>query len=353
MNKNMICTIASYNYFAQVKCLAKSIHEFNKDIEFFVLIADRTSDKELIKKVESSDYITKVFYIEDLNIKNIVKMEFKYDIVEFNTALKPFFLEFLLDEYHCNNITYIDPDILIFGSLEELFELQKNNSIILTPHLLDSTKSDKLIIDFLSYGIYNLGFISVNNDGNGRKLLSWWKKVLVDYCYLDLEKSLAWDQKWMDFAPSLFDSVYILKNPGYNFAYWNMNERTISKKDGIYFVNSNYRLIFFHFSHFNPKFKDEIAHIDDFGLRYKVNVTPEITEIYDFYYNMLMENGYEYFSKLRYGFSKFNNGATIQKIHRRLYTKLDKLSSGSYEDPFDTSNEDCFYNYSRDIFLNL
>ena len=32
------------------------------------------------------------------------------------------------------------------------------------------------------------------------------------------------DQRWIDFVPSLFDH-FILKDPTYNVAYWNLHER--------------------------------------------------------------------------------------------------------------------------------
>lgn len=352
MNKKLVCTIASLNYFAQAKSLADSIQKYNKNVDFFILIADKIYDNSIKDRIESVESIKKVFYVDDLPIDNIVELEFKYDIVEFNTALKPFFLEFLLRRFDYDSVVYIDPDILFFNNLKKLFDLQKSNSIILTPHLLDNTKNDKQIIDFLSYGIFNLGFISVKNDIHGKKLLSWWKTMLKDYCYLDLNRSLAWDQKWMDFAPALFDSVYILKDPGYNFAYWNMNERVVTKRRNVFYVNSKYKLTFVHFSHYRPQYKDKIAHIEDFELRYKIKNTPEITEIFQTYYDTLMKNGYEFYSKLPYGFSYFDNGEPIQAAHRRLYGNLLRLNR-HIDNPFETSSEDCFYNYSQRVFLNL
>jgi hypothetical protein len=352
LNRKLVCTIASLNYFAQTKSLAESIRKYTKNVDFYVLIADKIYDDTIKEKIEASDSITGIFYVDDLFINNVVELEFKYDIVELNTALKPFFLEFLLDQFHYDSVVYIDPDIMLYSNLDELFMLQETNSIILTPHLLDNTKNDRQIIDFLSYGIYNLGFISINNDINGRKLLSWWQNKLIDYCYLDLDHSLAWDQKWMDFAPAFFDSVYILKNPGYNFAYWNMNERAVTKNQNVFYVNSAYKLIFVHFSHYKPQFKNEIAHIENFELRYKIKKTPELIEIFQIYYDSLMKNDFDFYSKLPYGFSNFDNGEPIQDAHRKLYSNILKVNP-HIKNPFETSHEDCFYYYSQKVFLNL
>src|SRR5262245_7841005 len=42
---------------------------------------------------------------------------FKYDLVELNTAVKPYFLRWLFDHYPADHIVYLDPDILLFSRL--------------------------------------------------------------------------------------------------------------------------------------------------------------------------------------------------------------------------------------------
>ena len=62
------------------------------------------------------------------------------------------------------------------------------------------------------------------------------------------------DQRWVDFAPSFFDH-FILKDPTYNVAYWNLHERDLEWTDGRYLVNGQ-PLTFFHFSGFVPAFHE-------------------------------------------------------------------------------------------------
>jgi hypothetical protein len=33
------------------------------------------------------------------------------------------------------------------------------------------------------------------------------------------------DQNWVNFAPGMQDGVFILRDPAYNIAYWNLHER--------------------------------------------------------------------------------------------------------------------------------
>ncbi len=59
------------------------------------------------------------------------------------------------------------------------------------------------------------------------------------------------DQRWVDFVPSFFDH-HILKDPGYNVAYWNLHGREVFNDGDRYLVNG-VPLRFFHFSGFDAR----------------------------------------------------------------------------------------------------
>ena len=58
------------------------------------------------------------------------------------------------------------------------------------------------------------------------------------------------DQRWVDFVPSFFDH-YILKDPGYNVAYWNLHGRARDAPTAIDISWTASPLRFFHFSGFD------------------------------------------------------------------------------------------------------
>jgi hypothetical protein len=61
---------------------------------------------------------------------------FQYTILELNTAVKPWALEYLLDQGH-QQVVYIDPDIYLYEPLSDVFALLEGGaSVVLTPHLL-------------------------------------------------------------------------------------------------------------------------------------------------------------------------------------------------------------------------
>lgn len=350
MKKNAICTIVSLNYFAQSKSLMESINKYNKDIDLFVLIVDKVNDEIKLKLEANEELSIKVNYIYDLDIENVDSMAFKYDLVEFNTALKPYYLEWILNNYDYNSITYLDSDILLFNSLDDMYGLLEEHSIILTPHLAngeeDKDTDISKIDDFLQYGVYNLGFISIKNDKNGKELITWWKEKLFNKCFLSSENFLAWDQKWIDFAPALFKSVYVLKNPGYNVAFWNIQNRFISKIGDEYYVNDKYKLVFYHFSHYRLSRPDRIAALEQEERCIRIDDRPDLKELFQLYYDNVMKMDYEYYSKLSYGFSSFDNGEKIEKAYRDVYNDIINRAK-RYGNPFVSSEENSFYDFIK------
>jgi hypothetical protein len=56
-----------------------------------------------------------------------------YDVMQLATAVEPWFMRTLLEEAR-EPVLYLDPDIQIFAPLDELGELAREHSIVLTPH---------------------------------------------------------------------------------------------------------------------------------------------------------------------------------------------------------------------------
>ena len=65
------------------------------------------------------------------------------------------------------------------------------------------------------------------------------------------ERGYFVDQRWMDLAPGLIPSLFVLRDPGYNVAYWNLSSRDVRRTGDGYTVNGR-PLRFFHFSGYDP-----------------------------------------------------------------------------------------------------
>jgi len=237
-----LCTIIDLNYLPQAIALVESTREVYPDIEFYVLITDAT------QREQSNLSNAHILLPEDLDISEdwLSEMRSYYDTVEFATSLKPFLLSTLLVD-KVSTVTFLDPDILLFSELTDGFEGAENLGIALTPARLTSSDINTTgfcELTFLQYGVFNLGYIAVGH--KGKPMLKWWGERLRWYATRYPLDHAFTDQKWMNFVPALFP-CQILRNPGYNYTQWNIDERPLNwVGKEIYAGNS--RLVFIHFS---------------------------------------------------------------------------------------------------------
>jgi hypothetical protein len=163
-------------------------------------------------------------------------MAARYSIMEMNTAVKPFCFEWLFRDQGFDRAVYIDPDILLVAPLRELTQaFDGGAAIVLTPHSLlplDDGK-DPDDIRLMRTGAYNLGFCGVASSSSGARFLAWWGQHLIDDCIVDLENGIFVDQKFCDLVPCYFEDTVVLRHPGYNVAYWNLNGRRVARASRI------------------------------------------------------------------------------------------------------------------------
>ncbi len=90
----------------------------------------------------------------------------------------------------------------------------------------------------------------------------------------------------MDMVPGMFAGVRILREPGYNVAYWNLHERAVACTDPLT-VNGE-PLHFFHFSGFDP---DKLWVVSKYQDRYTQDDTGDARKLYSKYRDLLLEKG--------------------------------------------------------------
>lgn len=281
-----IFTICSSNYLSQALSLKKSIADHCKDVLFVIILSDRTptylSDDQSIIEVEKL---------------NIPMNEFQqlldtYNIIEFNTALKPFAFEYINSELHADQIIYLDPDILVYQDLKSLFDALTNYDFIVTPHIIapiTNSKIDYLTLGTINTGIFNLGFFAASMNQEGKQFIAWWKNHLLKYGHNDILNGQFYDQKVINLLPIFSDKLLILKEPGYNVAEWNLHERALSKKDTVYYVNDKI-LYFFHFS--SVKISNYTANLE-LNRQFKRDGSPVLKELIENYIHQNQLNGFE------------------------------------------------------------
>jgi len=240
-----VITIASANYVPYVETLMQSVKNSNPDYRRYFVIVDKCERDE----IENED-LFEIIEAEELGIDVFDDMTIRYDVMELNTAIKPFAIEWLFENTDAKTVIYLDPDIRVYRPLHELeATLNRGASVVVTPHITAPLEDGRTPDDhsMLQAGVFNLGFIAVRDVPESRAFIAWWGRRLKDACHADFARNLFTDQRWIDLAPCFLADLSVLRSPAYNVAYWNLMQRPItSSGKKVRFGGED--LAFFHFS---------------------------------------------------------------------------------------------------------
>lgn len=313
---NCTFTICAKNYLAQALTLRESFLKHNPSLNFYIFLAD---------KIDGVEDVDGVVTLDKSWIPDWVNMAYKYDVIEFNTSIKPFCFGKLFKEGY-EKVIYLDPDIYVTRPLDYIYECLNNKSVVLTPHYCDIEEHfDGAVSEetFNKAGIYNLGFCALKNDKVGQEIAKWWQNRLQYKCYSKSSEGLFVDQKWMDYIPGFFpDATCVSSHHGMNVAIWNLHERElfIDEKQGYMIrrkkTGDEFPLLFFHFSGFDPF---ETTIINRRHPQFNVTTYPSFKPIIEEYRERVYANGYDRFSKMNYGFNHYSDGGVITPLQRRMF----------------------------------
>jgi glycosyltransferase involved in cell wall biosynthesis len=307
--RRAIFTIVSCNYIAYAATLMQSVREFHPDAARYIVLADA------YRSFADLDLAAELLACNELGIEFIGNMQLWYTVIEFNTAIKPFVFRRFLETENFDEVVYLDPDILLFRSLTEVFDGLSTHDVVLTPHMMKPLQDGKEPSDLtiMKSGVYNLGFLGVRNGSDGRKLMEWWSDRCFLHCRVDIAGNMFTDQRWMDLAPVFVSNPLILRHPGYNVAYWNLVERQIRRTDDGVWLANDQPLTFFHFSGIVPEDPRVFSKHQN---RFTVETLGPAGEICTNYRNVVLANGWREYSRLRYAFGTFPNGRRVEDAMR-------------------------------------
>ncbi len=303
---DVIFTIVSRNYAAQAATLMQSVAAQEPKARRVVVATDGPIP-QLAKLAEVID-------AQDFDVPYRA-MSVYYDALELNTAVKPFVFKRFLAERGVASATYLDPDIVVFRPLKRVREGLARAQLVLTPHLTRPLLGAAMPNDhaILRSGSFNLGFCSARAEDKARDLMAWWADRCEFDCRVDLENGLFTDQKWMDLSPGFVDSLDVIREPGLNLAYWNLEGRTLAKKKAGWTVDGQ-PLDFFHFSGFDPARRDVLSKHQD---RIKVVPGSPLAELLADYATAMLKNGHEQSRAIPYAHARFPSGRAVTRPMRR------------------------------------
>ncbi len=366
--KTAVFTIVSLNYGAFAKTLMESLRRTHPDWARYVLVVDECDDPEKIDEIEAIDAAeaakgtkgSKEFRgfkgikgngevgselftpltIDQLTLPKMREFLFRYDIMELNTAAKPYMFSYLRRK-HYDRVVYIDPDILVLDRLVDVERLLDEGATgVLTPHLTapleDGYSPSEL--DIMRAGSFNLGFLAMNGLRASDEFLHWWEKKLEHGAVSDPNKGLFTDQKWVDLAPGMFGGFAILRDPGYNLAYWNLPHRPVTvtgEGEARKWQAGGAPLRFFHFSGFDPLNPQPFSKHQN---RLTLDTIGPARELALYYAERVLFHGLVAFRKIAYAFGRFSDGTPIPSPIRKLYREDADVRFAAGEDPFEAGD---------------
>jgi len=289
-------TICSKNFLAHARVLYRSIKEHYPTSAFLVVLCDEL-DGYLDPTKEPFEFV----YLDDLGISDYHSMSQRYNITEFNTAVKPFAFLHLMNKLGFERVMYLDPDLLFVSKMEELDRrLDAGAEAVLTPHIIQPKENDEIHDSkFLQFGIYNLGFLAVRKTLKVLEFMEWWGRRLEHECVIRLEDGLFVDQKWADLLPAFVPGAEVINHPGYNVAYWNLPNRSVVNVNGNWQVNEQA----LRFVHFSGNKIDDPNVFSRHSQQVRVDNIGDLRGLLKYYADSVFEQGHQFYRKLPYAYS--------------------------------------------------
>lgn len=322
-----VLTVVSNNYLHFARTMLKSVKRTHPDADLFCVIVDTN--------LEHADALSQEFEVirlQDLELPLGDRFFFQYNVLELNTAVKPWALAYLLNRGYAN-VIYIDPDIRLYRGMTEVIDgLNNGADIIVTPHLLapinDQHRPSEL--DIRRAGTYNFGFCAVRNSDNTANFVDWWQSKLTHDCVVAIEAGIFVDQSWIDLVPGLFENVQVLRHPGYNVAYWNIAQREVRVDRDSWTVNGA-PLVFFHYSGLDPLNPAPFSKHQD---RFTLETLGPAKQLVKAYAQELLDNGVKRYSPIPYGFDLFDDGTRVPPFFHKLYRENEALRAALGDAPY-------------------
>lgn len=315
---NIAFTLCSNNYLAQAKTLGDSFIKYHPEVQFVIGLVDSLHEQVDYKKFDNFTIIT----VDSLQIPDFQSLTDKFNIVELNTAVKPFYFSYFFEIAGAEKIIYLDPDILVFSPFTEVLGLLSKHNIILTPQLCEPIDDGHSPTDqtLLITGTFNLGFIALSGYSHVRNFLKWWADRVTKYGFAIPQWHMFYDQLYINLVPAFYDNYYILRHKGYNMAGWNLHERTVTdhNQDEV-LINGSIPLRFFHFSGYQFSKPDVICKYND---RYNFISRPDVKKIFNLYQELVISNDYEALNKIEPIYKKKIPPFKMSKIPMKIALRI-------------------------------
>ena len=212
------------------------------DITFKVLNSLGYANVVVIPEKGLTDVYTDLLHLKEQRTK-----------AEYCWTCTPYSIEFVLQNFACDNCTYIDTDMYFWSDPSVLVDemMDEGKSVLITPHFFQKNLRSELLKRMC--GRYCVEFNTFLRNDSGMEVLHWWKTKCTEECSVNGKADTYGDQKYLDQFQKRFACVHELENPGAGMAPWNLMkyEHTRIEDEKVWFhekrQTKEYKLVFYHF----------------------------------------------------------------------------------------------------------
>lgn len=250
-----LCTLFDSRYLDKGLALYYSLERTTSDFSLYVLCFDEKSH-EILKDINLKNMT--VVSLEEFETDELKAVKETRSSAEYCWTCTAASIEYMIDRFGLDSCTYIDADLYFYSDASSLFiEIEESGcDVAIMEHRFGHKKNGEEITN--KSGKYCVEFNYFKNNSNGRKVLAWWKKECLNWCYafFDSGKNYEFerygDQKYLEQFAVRFDNIYVIRNLGAGVAPWNLFQYKIhSNKDSIILYHNDSKqyveLCFFHF----------------------------------------------------------------------------------------------------------
>lgn len=264
----------------------------------------------------------------ELQLPRYRALAFGLDPASLCFAVKPHAARHLRRRHPGATVVYFDSDTRLYRHPRELIAAAASATVVLTPHLVDPASNCPTQRETMQSGAYNGGVFAVGSGADTDAFLDWWHAQMADPANVQA----AWnhDQGWLNLVPAFFPNTCLMRDFGYNVAFWNLHERPMSIDSAGCIRTGTEPLVFFHFSYFDSSRPNFLA--AKFGLTPPNQIVHELLSNYAAELNAA---GAAQCAAWGTELSRFRNGRPISALHRRYFRERLWATLPESADPFD------------------
>ncbi|MET4445539.1 hypothetical protein ABIB75_003821 [Bradyrhizobium sp. GM2.2] len=242
MAKHVYCTYFDDNYLPRGIALYQSLQRYAPGARLWVLCLNDRCYRALLALDLPHLVPCRLADFEAADPEVAATRSTRSTIEYFFTCSPAWMLFVLKREQDADWVTYLDGDLYFYASPELIYQELQGSSVAIIPH-----RFTRAIGRLKKYGTYNVGWVGVHNEPDGRAVIEWWRKKCIEWCYDYVDGGRFADQGYLDTFPSLSARVRVIDNIGANLAPWNLANYRIDFREDTVFIDDVHPLIFFHF----------------------------------------------------------------------------------------------------------